>query len=220
MAGSRQSDRRREVDAARLELGRLIQAYERDFGTSSYLNRAPVPRADALTDAVLLPERLALLDRLPKGGRCAEIGVDRGDFSREILSRARPSELFLVDLDLRRLSPENEARLRARPEARLIEAPSATALSDQPDGSFDWIYLDADHGYASVEADIAALSPKISRGGYFVFNDFTLWSAANCGNYGVSKAVVEFLNADRRWRVSHFALQGGGYHDIALQRVG
>src|ERR1700679_3478846 len=41
--------------------------------------------------------RQALLARLPKQAICAEIGVWKGAFSRQILEEARPLELHLID---------------------------------------------------------------------------------------------------------------------------
>jgi hypothetical protein len=48
-------------------------------------------------DCELLPDRNMLLDLLPKGGVAAEIGVAFGDYTREILARAAPSQLYLID---------------------------------------------------------------------------------------------------------------------------
>lgn len=42
--------------------------------------------------------RTDLLRLLPKGLRIAELGVFKGDFSKEILSICEPSKLYLVDL--------------------------------------------------------------------------------------------------------------------------
>ena len=41
--------------------------------------------------------RRRLLDRMPQGGVCAEIGVWKGDFSDLILRYANPKSLHLID---------------------------------------------------------------------------------------------------------------------------
>ena len=46
----------------------------------------------------LLVDRQALLERLPTGGVVAELGVDRGGFSRQILDTTAPATLHLVDV--------------------------------------------------------------------------------------------------------------------------
>ena len=219
MAEKTRKERAEELEMQRKRFGAMVQAFERDFGANSYLNRAPVPREDALEGAEILADRHKLLDRMPKSAVCAEIGIDRGYFSLAILEQTIPQELFLVDITLSRLDPASEAQLRARPEVTLIEAPSETGLASHPDASFDWIYLDADHSYGAVKKDIDALINKVKPGGYFLFNDFTLWSPANMMNYGVSRAAFEFLNANPDWTVAYLALQGGGYHDLALRRL-
>jgi hypothetical protein len=44
-----------------------------------------------------LPNRLAMMEVLSKGGAVMELGVDRGVFSAEILAHNQPAELHLVD---------------------------------------------------------------------------------------------------------------------------
>ena len=46
----------------------------------------------------VLPDRNALLERLPRDGVAAELGVAFGDFTRSIISINRPRELHLVDM--------------------------------------------------------------------------------------------------------------------------
>jgi hypothetical protein len=46
----------------------------------------------------IIKTRTDLLGLLPKGLRIAELGVFKGDFSKEILSICEPSKLYLVDL--------------------------------------------------------------------------------------------------------------------------
>ena len=43
------------------------------------------------------PKRSDFLSRLPKDAVCAEIGVFRGEFSRQILEIKAPRELHLID---------------------------------------------------------------------------------------------------------------------------
>ena len=66
---------------------------------------SPAPLADEhLRNCRLFASREELLERLPKFGIGAEIGVDRGHFSEMIFSITQPRELNLFDLTDRRLS--------------------------------------------------------------------------------------------------------------------
>ncbi|MBO6816384.1 MAG: class I SAM-dependent methyltransferase [Rhizobiaceae bacterium] len=211
-------ERLQKLEVLRKTFGIEIQRFEKDFGVNSYLNRAPRIVDDSkLEGAVLLSDRYQLLERLPRRGIVAEIGVDQGHFSKSIIEICYPDELFLIDIDLSRLHPENEELLRASKCVRLIEGRSETSISNI-NKTFTWIYIDGDHSYEQVKRDIIESHEKIVQGGYLVFNDYTLWSPANMMNYGVSRAVNEFLNSTTNWELAYFAFQGGGYHDLALRR--
>lgn len=216
---SEKSSRLQEIERARKHLGSLVQAYERDFGINSYLNRAPRVAQKKLDFSRMLVDRYELLRQLPQNSLGVEVGVDKGDFSRHILDSVDPVHLCLIDIDFSRLSVANEKILRNESRVELIEGDSALCLTKLASRACDWIYVDAHHGYEYVSKDIQAAHDKIKLGGYLVFNDYTLWSPANMMNYGVSRAVNEFLNQTEDWTVAFFALSGGGYHDIALRRV-
>ena len=52
---------------------------------------------ELLEEARLVSDVLEMLDRMPKGGVVAEIGVAEGKLSQEILKRTAPRKLYLVD---------------------------------------------------------------------------------------------------------------------------
>jgi hypothetical protein len=55
--------------------------------------------------------------------------------------------------------------------------------------SLDWVYIDADHHYDSVKADLWAWFPKVRPGGILAGHDYT-----NEFGWGVKRAVDEFAN--------------------------
>lgn len=206
------------IEESRKRFGIEVILFERDFGINSYLNRAPeLKNPEQLSGARILVNRYHLLDLLPKEGRVVEVGVDRGHFSRRILDSAKPDSLTLIDIDLSRMTDENREFLSRNPSVEIIEGDSAKTLKSLK-GKFDWVYIDAHHGYDFVKRDIEAIYKKIKLDGYLIFNDYTMWSPANMMNYGVMRAVNEFLNDNQNWVVTHLALQGAGYHDLAIQR--
>lgn len=116
----------------------------------------------------------------------AEIGVWRGEFA-EALCRGIP------DLQLRCVDPwlpyehyrekknRGDRLTEAYDEARrrlhgftchLDRRMSAEAAVDVPDGSLDFVYIDANHGEAFVRQDLECWSPKVRRGGIVAGHDY------------------------------------------------
>lgn len=175
------------------------------------------PLSPALPDALVSGARVCgsredMLAHLPKGGIVAELGTYRGDFARAIRRLNAPRELHLIDIDYSLF------------DAAGLEAPAVvrhTGLTHEvvagfPDAHFDWVYVDADHAYASAVADAAAAAPKVKPGGYLVFNDFAHIDPY-LGRYGVHRAVTEFAVRER-WPVAFFAFHPAALYDIALRR--
>jgi hypothetical protein len=158
------------------------------------------------------------LELPPRGSLCAEIGVWRGDFSAEILRLARPAKLHLVD-PWAFMTGEAYAEARYGGKAAADQAAmddlyagvihrfaepiaggvvevhrceSAEAASRFPDGSFDWIYVDGNHLYEFVRADLEAYDPKVKAGGLIAGDDY---GARGWWEDGVTRAVDEFVEA-------------------------
>ncbi len=161
-----------------------------------------------------------LLKLLPADSVGAEIGVWRGDFSARILRSVRPTRLHLIDpWAFRRDEAHSEAwyggraaadqramdeiyehvvgRFRKEAAAGIVEVhrlPSAEAAALFEDASLDWVYVDADHLYEAVRADLELFDPKVRSGGLIAGDDYgqTGW-----WEDGVTRAVDEFVPAHR-----------------------
>lgn len=117
--------------------------------------------------------------------RGAEVGVERGVYS-EALCKANPNlSLYCVDrwMPLRNYRDHvsasklegfyQEATQRLAPyRATLIRKLSVEAAKDVPDGSLDFVYIDASHRLEHVIADLGAWSPKVRAGGVVAGHDF------------------------------------------------
>jgi Methyltransferase domain len=167
---------------------------------------------DLVSGCVFCASRFEMIDLLPKEGRVIELGTYKGDFAREILTRASPRELHLVDINF---GPFNPIGLDG-PEVTRHEGLTNEVVSNFPDSYFDWIYIDALHDYDGVMRDAKAAMPKVKPGGYLVFNDFGQIDAY-LGRYGVHRAVVDFM-LDHRWPLRYFAYAETALYDVALQR--
>lgn len=168
--------------------------------------------ASLLSDCKMCASREELVKQLPRRGRVAELGTERGHFARHILAACEPDELHLVDLDFSLLDQgvANDARVQ------LHNGMTHEVLAEFPDAYFDWIYVDADHSYAGVSRDAQAAASKVKPGGYLVFNDFAHMDPF-LGAYGVHRAVVDFA-VTREWNFALFAYHPWGLYDVALRR--
>lgn len=125
----------------------------------------------------------------------AEVGVSHGDFSKNILE-VRPSTLlYCIDCweenyqlpDPQQALEETKANLAPYPgQYVVIKSPSKLAAKQFTEGALDFVYIDADHTYASVLEDMITWYPKIRSGGILCGHDYTpTWQ-------GVVDAVDEF----------------------------
>ncbi|MDT8326464.1 MAG: class I SAM-dependent methyltransferase [Roseovarius sp.] len=149
----------------------------------------------------------------------AEIGVDRGDFSLEILTRCNPEKLHLFDIDISRLvNPTIRDELSSGSNRiKTHVGDSSSIMKKMPDEYFDMVYIDGDHEYSGVVKDIEATLPKMKKGGAIIFNDYAVWSATSMFHCGVARAVNEMCLA-HPWKFRYLALQTMMYNDVMVIR--
>jgi hypothetical protein len=121
----------------------------------------------------------------------AEIGVYEGEFT-EILCLAGVERIYAIDpwaaynikekyKDVDTVSQERQDFLYGHahrtldkyPNCTIIRKGSIEALADFEDESLDFVYIDADHSFAAVAADIMGWSRKVKIGGIVSGHDYT-----------------------------------------------
>jgi mannosyltransferase OCH1-like enzyme len=144
---------------------------------------------------------------LCRGKACAEIGVARGNFSKQIL-RASPKSLLLVDpwkhQDQSVYPAEDNANVDDKAFGMMYKKVcssfggnkrvlirkdfSKNVASQTEDQSLDFVYIDAIHTKEAVLEDMKAWWPKIAPGGWLCGHGYS-------GKHGkeVATAVHEFL---------------------------
>jgi predicted O-methyltransferase YrrM len=166
----------------------------------------------------VVASRYELLELLPKGGICAEVGTQTGQFAAEIIRRTAPEMLHVIDHDYSRFQQALFVGTGLSDRIKLYKGDSSTVLASFPDQFFDWIYVDGDHQYAGVRKDLAQAIRKVKPRGLIVRNDYTPWSPIEAHEYGVMRAVNELCLQDG-WEFVYLGLSGLGYHDVCLRRL-
>lgn len=150
-------------------------------------------------------ELIRLLTPLnPKLG--AEIGVWAGANSMVLLDSFPDLKLILIDnycfgswdtnknytnesvKAAKQLAVERFERFGDRVAWKFVT--SLEAAKEIPDGSLDFAFIDADHRYEPVKADIAAYWPKIKDGGLLAGHDYSRHFR------GIIRAVTEAFGDD------------------------
>ena len=161
-------------------------------------------------------------DLQPNGRlRGAEIGVDRGALSAYLLTELPNLYLDMVDTwgvfpdDSEYVKSEDGVTERTQTQrdedlcetlrvtkhasarANIIRDLSENAATSIKDGSLDFVFIDADHSYAGVSADIKLWAHKIRIGGILCGHDFGMEQFYP--HWGVTQAVTEYaLSINKR----------------------
>lgn len=162
----------------------------------------------ALPPGGTIGSRVELIKLLVKGTVGAEIGVLKGRFARRVVEHVKPSIYYLVDVWERiegshykqdRISRALRIVLHdLRPwiqegRVRLLCGRSTEVVNLIPPGHLDWVYIDGDHTYEGVLADLRGWTARVKRGGYVMGHDYV--GAEHCGDRGAShvkRAVEQF----------------------------
>jgi hypothetical protein len=174
-----------------------------------------------------------MLSVIPKGSVCMEVGVFMADFAREIKEVVEPEELVLVDQFEGMMFSCDEhggnPRWVTGDEAfrAAVAVSGATYKERLPEfwakasflrGRFDFIYIDADHSYQGVKADLAGAMSLLKPGGWLGGHDYSInqekcVDASHYASFGVKQAVDEL-------GIPLYGLAMDGYTSFLLQKPG
>jgi hypothetical protein len=186
-----------------------------------------VPLADMhMRNCELLLNRSIMLSKLKKGGLVAEIGVDRGEFSEQIIEISRPLLLCLIDLwdseryhaGLLETVTDKFAESIENGRVEIHRKCSTDAADDFHDDYFDWIYIDTDHSYETTKEELHKYAPKIRRDGVIAGHDYSQGNWVSSFRYGVIEAVHEFCVKDG-WELIYLTLEPTENQSFAIRRI-
>ncbi|PHQ85369.1 MAG: hypothetical protein COB65_03295 [Thalassobium sp.] len=164
---------------------------------------------------VLRRTRKGVLGSFPLKGHGAEIGVFRGRFSTEIINECRPEKLYLIDPwinfedplyentwyhkdsdnDMEDVFKRVTRRFKKRVEkgqVEILRGKSVDVADAIPDGSLDFVYIDGDHSYDGVKADLEIAFAKTKETAVIAIDDYYI---GGWWKDGVIRATSEFLGA-------------------------
>lgn len=150
---------------------------------------------------------------LKKNGYGAEIGVFKGDFTAELLKYTTPQLLYAIDpyinlsskdyaqtwyhenssFDMQKIYEAVCKRFSseiALGNLKLLRERSIDGLESLDRDSLDWAYIDGDHHYEAVAADLQACFRVVKVGGIIACDDHALGS---WWEDGIVRAVNQFL---------------------------
>ncbi len=173
----------------------------------------------------VLPGRENLLDRIASGGVCAEIGVDDGDFTNEIIARCKPKKIHLVDAwsseryrDQIHLVEKKFADQIAGGSVQLHVGKSTDIMRGFADQYFDWVYIDTDHTYLTTRDELVLSRLKTKPGGRITGHDFTSGNSIKPWPYGVIEACNEFCVL-YGWEYEFLTLESHGHFSFCLKEI-
>jgi len=179
-----------------------------------------------LENLKVLPNRYDLLKHLPKKGVVAELGVDKGDFSRQILINNQPKKLHLIDVwDSERYNQEKRKEVELKFENEIVLQNvvinfgySTSVVDIFEDSYFDWIYIDTNHSYETTKEELKLYSPKIKKGGIIAGHDYVVGYWNGLVKFGVIEAVNEFCICNN-WEFVYLTMENREHRSFAIRKM-
>jgi len=156
-----------------------------------------------------------MISTFDSGLKIAELGVFKGEFSKDIHNICKPSELYLVDLfsgyfgsgdkdgnNYHRVHLEEEliklkSHFSNNPEVKIIKSNTTDFLFSLEDNFLDVVYIDADHSYDSVLSDLNNSYNKVKLGGFICGHDYISEAKLAIDDFCLSKNLtIKYLTED------------------------
>jgi hypothetical protein len=161
-----------------------------------------------VANCLVVHNREAMLRAIGVREIVAEIGVNKGEFSRSILDITCPTYLHLIDMwgskryhdGLRNWVEDSFRSEIERGIVYIHQKSSLEASSAFRDGYFDFIYIDTDHSYQTTRDELIAYEPKMKSGAIIAGHDYSMGNWISSYKYGVIEAVHEFC-VKRDWEL-------------------
>ena len=170
--------------------------------------------------------RNELLKLLPKNGVVAELGVDTGDFSQQILNFCCPQKLHLIDYwGTQRYNQEKrncvEEKFKNIIDKGIVEINlglSTNVVEIFKDNYFDWVYIDTNHSYDTTVAELESYRGKMKNNGIIAGHDYIQGNWEGGIKYGVIDAVQEFC-IKWNWEIIYLTMENKIHPSFAIRKI-
>ena len=190
--------------------------------------RIPIHQLEAkhLANTTVLTDRSELLKRIPANGIVAEVGVNKGNYSEQILKINNPKKLHLIDMwgneryhEGLHLEVKDKFKEEIRTERVEINHGMSTSVVEQfEDNYFDWVYIDTDHTYETTLTELQKFSKKLKPGGMIAGHDYLIGNWISMFKYGVVEAVYEFCSKND-WELLYVTAEIGQHPSFAIRKI-
>jgi hypothetical protein len=134
--------------------------------------------------------RTEMIKSLPKNMKVAELGVFKGDFSKELFEIMLPSNLYLIDIfngimgsgdkdgnnmqyiNLNEHYTNLNNYFTSFSNVKLLKGTTLEQMSKFEDDYLDMVYIDASHEYLDVKNDLEISYHKVKSNGYILGHDY------------------------------------------------
>lgn len=179
-----------------------------------------------ISNAKLLLDRVSLLKHMPQNGIVAEVGVDEGCFSREILRYARPSKLHLIDTwDSERYNEQKFQKVKRsfanEISAGLVEIHQCKSLELEEglqNTAFDWVYIDTDHSFETTLKELFYYAVRVKDGGIISGHDYSQGNWVKSYRYGVIEALHKFC-VEQNWEIIFLTIEPTERQSFAIRKL-
>ncbi len=202
-----------------------------EYSLAKKINEETIPKLDLqnkhIKNIEVILNREELLARLPKNKVCAEIGVNQGVFSEQIIKLTHPSKLHLIDAwgdadryhDGLKLVVEDKFADKIKTgQVEINVGFSTSVLKNMPDNYFDWVYLDTDHSYKVTVQELNVLKDKVKPDGIIAGHDYIIGNWAGDIRYGVIEAVSE-LCINSNWEMIFLTINKNEMPSFAIKKI-
>ncbi|MDP2175485.1 MAG: class I SAM-dependent methyltransferase [Bacteroidota bacterium] len=189
-----------------------------------------IPRIDIESKHIqhlkMLTTREEMLTLLPKNCTVAELGVNRGDFSKKILDTCQPQKFHIIDVwssdryhrGLQKIVEERFEKEISSGQIEINLGYSTDVVNQFQDSYFDWIYIDTDHSYEVTRDELEKYRNKIKPGGIIAGHDFIVGYWRDMVRYGVIEAVYEFC-VKYDWEILYLSMEINEHPSFAIRRI-